>query len=179
MQASNGTFYGVTDGCSARSAIFAISADTCGATLAPKGKCTVSVTFTPDQLGTQTGTLAFADSAPYSPQPVALYGSGVMPATLTPSSASYPEEKLNKTSKPKTFTLENKLSTTLGGIAISTTGEFAVSATTCGSSLGVKGRCTISVTFTPTASGTATGVLGVSYNSASSPVTSDLAGIGN
>jgi uncharacterized repeat protein (TIGR03803 family) len=242
MQASNGTFYGVTDGCyyssstsctifslsntdttltltpaslnfgvqaynatsaaktvtvantgtgtldisavsilasSAPSAIFAISSNTCGATLAPKGKCTVSVTFTPDQLGTLTGTLAFTDSAPYSPQAVALYGAGVMPATLTPASASFPEEKLNKTSKPKTFKLENKLTTTLGDIVISTTGEFVVSATTCGSSLGVKGSCTISVTFTPTASGTANGVLGVSYNSPSSPVTSDLTGIGN
>ena len=64
-----------------------------------------------------------------------------------------PKQKDGTTSKPKTFTLTNKQMQRLTDIAISTTGDFAVSATTCTTSLAVKGKCTISVTFTPTTRG--------------------------
>ncbi len=56
---------------------FAISANTCGTTLAGSGNCTVSVTFTPTAAGTRTATLTFTDSATNSPQSVALTGNGV------------------------------------------------------------------------------------------------------
>ena len=42
---------------------FAISANTCGATLAGETSCKVSVTFTPMALGKLTGTLTFTDNA--------------------------------------------------------------------------------------------------------------------
>ena len=121
---------------------FAIFANTCGATLAPGVICNVSVTFTPQALGLLTGTLTFTDNAPNSPQGVALSGTGVkvMPATLTPATAKYAKQKVGTTSKPKTFTLTNNQTVALTGIAISTTGDFAVSATTCTTSLAAKGK---------------------------------------
>jgi hypothetical protein len=141
-------------------------------------KCKVSVTFTPTVLGKLTGTLTFTDNAPTSPQTVALSGTGVLPATLTPASATYPARLVGTTSPPKTFTLTNKQTVALTGIAISTTGDFAVSATTCTASLAAKGKCTISVTFTPTAIGTRTGQLSVSDSANNSPQTSNLKGTG-
>jgi hypothetical protein len=159
---------------------FAIESKTCGSTLAAKAKCTVKVTFTPTQTGTRTGTLTFTDNAPNSPQAVALSGTGVVVVpTLTPASATYPKQKVGTTSKPKTFTLTNKQAVTLTNIAISTTGDFAVSATTCGTSLAAKEKCTISVTFTPTETGTRTGQLQVSDNASNSPLTADLSGTGD
>ena len=69
---------------------FAISSNTCaGAALTMNQTCTVSVTFTPTVLGLQTGTLSITDNAANSPQPVPLSGTGVAPATLTPTSATY------------------------------------------------------------------------------------------
>jgi len=161
------------------SANFAISKNTCGATLAAGKKCKVSVTFTPTELGPLTGKLTFTDNAPNSPQSVALSGTGIQPTTLTPASARYGKQKVGTTSKSKTFTLTNNQTETLTGIAISTAGDFTVSATTCGTSLAAKAKCTIGVTFTPTETGTRTGELSVSDSASNSPQTASLTGTGD
>ena len=157
---------------------FAMSATTCTTSLAAKGKCTISVTFTPSATGTRTGTLSVSDSANNSPQTVTLSGAGILPAALTPASATYPAQVVGKTSPAKTFTLTNNQTVALTGIAISTTGDFAVSATTCTTSLSAKSKCMISVTFTPTQTGTRTGQLSVSDSASNSPQSSNLTGTG-
>lgn len=157
---------------------FAVASSTCGATLAVGKKCNVKVTFTPSSLGTRTGRLVFSDNGVPQTQTVALSGTGVEPATLTPASATYAARKVGTTSLPKIFTLTNNQTVALTGIAISTTGDFAVSATTCGTSLPAKGKCTISVTFTPAAKGTRTGQLSVSDSAGNSPQISSLTGTG-
>jgi hypothetical protein len=157
---------------------FAISANTCGATLAGKKSCKVSITFTPMALGKLTGTLTFTDNAINSPQTVPLSGTGVKPATLTPASAVYAQQNVGTTSAAKTFTLTNNQPVDLTGIAISTTGHFAVSATTCEASLNAKAKCTISVTFSPTETGTQTGQLIVQDSASNNPQTSNLTGTG-
>jgi len=158
---------------------FAVPSTNCGGTLAPNAKCTVNVTFTPTQAGTRTGTLTFNDNAPNSPQAVALSGTGVAQATLTPASETYKKQKVGTTSKAKKFTLTNNQAVALTGIAISTTGDFAVSGQTCGSSLAAKKKCTIDVTFTPTQTGTRTGQLMVGDSASNSPQTATLAGTGD
>ncbi|MBZ5658723.1 MAG: choice-of-anchor D domain-containing protein, partial [Acidobacteriia bacterium] len=157
---------------------FAVSATACTTSLAAKAKCTISVTFTPAATGTRTGTLSVSDSANNSPQTSALTGTGVVPAKLTPATATYAAQTVGTTSAAKTFTLTNNMTVALNNIAIATTGDFAVSATTCTASLAAKGKCTISVTFTPTAVGTRTGKLSVSDTASNSPQTSSLTGTG-
>ena len=158
---------------------FALQSTTCGGTLAPKAKCKVNLSFTPTQAGTRTGTLTFTDNAPNSPQTVALSGTGVAQATLTPASETYSNQKVGTTSKPKKFTLTNNQAVALTGITISTTGDFAVSSQTCGSSLAAKGKCTIDVTFTPMQTGTRTGQLIVSDSATNTPQTATLTGTGD
>ena len=157
---------------------FAVSANTCGATLAGKTSCKVGVTFTPTALGKLTGTLTFTDNVVNSPQTVPLAGTGVEAATLTPASAIYEKQNVGTTSAAKTFTMTNNQPTELTGIAISTTGHFAVSATTCEASLNAKAKCTISVTFSPTETGTQTGQLIVHDSARNNPQTSSLTGTG-
>ena len=157
---------------------FAISANTCGAALAGKKSCKVSITFTPMALGKRTGALTFTDNAINSPQPVPLSGTGVEPATLTPASAIYAQQNVGTTSAAKTFTLANNAPVDLTGIAISTTGHFAVSATTCEATLIAKATCTISVTFSPTVIGTQTGQLIVQDSASNNPQKSNLTGTG-
>ena|SRR5579863_564965 len=158
---------------------FAISATTCGSTLAIGKTCKVSVTFNPTTLGTQTGTLSFTDNATGSPQTVALSGIGVVQAKLTPSSATFAKTKVGTTSAAKTFTLTNDLNVTLNSISISTSGAFAISTTTCGTSLVKKTHCTISVVFKPTVTGITKGTLSVSDSANNSPQTSSLTGTGD
>ena len=141
-------------------------------------KCKVSLNFTPVSIGPLTGTLTIVDNASNSPQTVSLTGTGIAQATLTPASATYASRKVNTTSAAKIFTLTNKQKVPLTGIAISTTGSFAVSATACTSTLAALSKCTISVTFTPAQSGTNTGQLAVSDSASSTPQTASLTGTG-
>ncbi len=76
------------------------------------------------------------------------------------------------------FTLKNNQNVILNSIAISTTGPFSVSSTTCQPKLTSNASCTIDVVFTPTAVGTETGTLQVSDNASNSPQTSSLKGTG-
>jgi FG-GAP-like repeat/Abnormal spindle-like microcephaly-assoc'd, ASPM-SPD-2-Hydin len=157
---------------------FAILSKTCGSTLAARAKCRVKVTFTPTVLGKLTGKLTSTDNALNSPQTVGLSGTGVLPATLTPAKTTFTAQTVGTTSPPKTFTLTNNQTVALSSIVISATGDFAVSATTCTTSLGPKSKCTISVTFTPAAKGTRTGMLTVSDSANNSPQKSGLTGTG-
>jgi uncharacterized repeat protein (TIGR03803 family) len=161
------------------SADFAISSSTCGATLAVGKTCKVKVTFTPSGTGPITGTLTFTDNALNSPQTIQLSGTGVAAATLSPASASFGKQKVGTTSNPKKFTLANAQTVTLTGINISTSGDFAVSSTTCASTLGSKQKCLIYVTFTPTKTGARTGQLTVKDSAPNSPQTASLTGTGD
>lgn len=139
----------------------------------------MKIVFTPTQLGPVTGALTFTDNALNSPQTAALSGAGSEPATLTPAKAVYPKQAMGTTSKAKTFTFRNYQTVELTSITISTTGDFSVSGTTCGSSLAANKKCTISVTFKPTQSGTRTGQLVVNDSASNSPQTSNLTGMGD
>jgi uncharacterized repeat protein (TIGR03803 family) len=157
---------------------FAISANTCGSAL-PAGKtCKVSVTFTPKVLGLQSGTLSFTDTSIGSPQIEPLSGTGIEPATLTPASHNYGNQAVRTTSAAKTFTLSNKQRVALTNITIAAKGDFAVTATTCATSLASAGTCTINVTFKPTQTGTRTGQLSVNDSANNSPQASALTGTG-
>jgi trimeric autotransporter adhesin len=141
--------------------------------------CKVSVTFTPTTLGALSDTLSFTDNATGSPQTVSVSGTGEVQASLTPASHTFPKTKVGDTSAAYKFTLKNNLPTTRTGISYSTTAPFAVSTSTCGTTLDSKESCTISVTFSPTATGKATGTLSVSDSANNSPQTASLAGTGD
>src|SRR5215471_2555104 len=51
--------------------------NTCGSSVAPGAKCTISVTFTPANTGTRTGTVTITDNASNSPQSISLTGTGI------------------------------------------------------------------------------------------------------
>ncbi len=153
--------------------------NTCGATLAAGKSCTISVTFTPTQIGSRTGSLSVNDNGSNSPQTVSLSGTGKAQAALTPASATFAKTKVGTTSAAKTFTLNNYQTVMLENISISTTGDFSVSSTNCAAALTSQASCTIDVVFKPTQTGTRTGTLQVSDNAVGSPQTSSLKGTGD
>jgi hypothetical protein len=85
--------------------------------------------------------------------------------TLSPTSVSFGILALGSTSQPKVVTLSNIGSAAIAITKISITGknasEYAISTTTCGSSLGAGASCTISVMFQPTSEGTQNATLSV------------------
>jgi hypothetical protein len=84
----------------------------------------------------------------------------------------------------KLVKVKNNLKTTLtfSGTPFTFTGadpgDFAQSATTCGATLAALTGCTVSITFTPTATGSLTAVLNVSDSASTSPQTANLSGTG-
>jgi len=158
---------------------FTTSSNTCGATLAVNKTCKVSVTFTPTQLDSETGSLSFADTAAPSPQMVWLKGTGIPQTKLTPARYTFPKTEVGFTSAAHNFTLKNNQPITLTGISYSTSTPFAVSASTCGATLNANKSCTISVTFSPTQTGEAYGPLTVSDSANNSPQKVNLSGTGD
>ncbi|MGD0695968.1 MAG: choice-of-anchor D domain-containing protein [Terriglobia bacterium] len=155
--------------------------NTCGSNVAAKGHCTISVTFTPSIIGTETGTLSVADNASNSPQTAALTGTGIVQAKVAPTSLTFAAQKVGTTSAAKNVTLTNNLSTALTISSITFTGANAADfgqTNTCGSSLAAKSTCTIGVTFTPSAKGTRTATLNVNDSANNSPQTASLTGTG-
>jgi dienelactone hydrolase len=152
--------------------------DNCGSSLAAGASCTISVTFTPTQIGTRTGTLSLTDNAPDSPQTAALSGRGTV-VTLNPSSLSFHCHIFPHNCPPpsQTTTLTNTGSTTLSISSITITGSTAFSRTNnCGSSVVAKGSCTITVTFRALSRGTFSGAVSVSDNGGGSPQKVPLSG---
>ncbi len=155
--------------------------NTCGSSLAAKGHCTISVTFTPSIIGTDNGTLSVADNASNSPQTSSLTGKGIAQVTLMPTSMTFATQKVGTTSAPHNATLTNNLTTALTINTITFTGtnpgDYGQT-NTCGGSVPAHGHCTISVTFTPTATGSRTATLNVNDSANNSPQTVSLAGTG-
>jgi len=67
--------------------------DTCGASVAAGGNCTIAILFTPSAVGALTASLAITDNASGSPQSVSLSGTGthdvILPWTANVTSGGY------------------------------------------------------------------------------------------
>ncbi len=80
---------------------------------------------------------------------------------IAPTGLIFGPQTLNTTSVAQTITVTSGVAqVTLAAPTI--TGDFAISATTCGASLSANSQCTVSVVFTPSDSGSRTGVLSIS-----------------
>jgi phospholipase C len=98
-------------------------------------------------------------------------------ASVSPTSLSFLSQVLGTTSASKPVTLTNTGSVSLSITSITTSGDFAQT-NNCGSSLAGGAKCTINVTFTPTATGNRSGTLTVNDNASGSPQTVSLTGSG-
>ena len=152
--------------------------NTCGTSVAAGANCAISVTFTPTATGTRTGAITITDNAAGSPQSVNLTGTGAAPGvSLSPSSLTFGNQNLNTTSVAQSVTLNNTGNVALSVTSIVASGDF-MQTNTCGTSVAAGANCTISVTFTPTATGIRTGAVTITDNIAGSPQTISLTGTG-
>jgi hypothetical protein len=149
----------------------------CGASLAAGGVCIVNVTFTPTTGGSRMASIAISGTEPGSPQSVELVGTALGPtATVSPTALTFASQTVGTTSTAQTATLTNSGNAPLSITGISASSDFAQT-NTCGTSLAIGSNCQISVTFSPTAAGNATGNITVAQ-SVGGPQTVALSGIG-
>src|SRR5689334_9928419 len=91
-------------------------------------------------------------------------------ATVSPSPFDFGNQLVGQTSAPQVFTVQNTGAAGLVMQNASTSGDFTVSNDACsGTTVAPGGSCTISVTFTPTQTGSRSGTLAISDNAADSP----------
>jgi hypothetical protein len=158
--------------------------NTCGTTLGPSpASCTISVTFTPEAGGALNGSISITDTATNSPQIVKLTGTGIaaVAVTATPTTETFAVQTVGTTSAAKIVTIKNT-GTASTSLSFAASGDFAAvsgGTTPCGTTLAGGGKtCTISVTFTPTTTGTLMGSVSITDNATNSPQMVSLTGTG-
>ena len=151
----------------------------CGSLMASAASCTIQVSFAPTVVGAASGRVTITDNA--GTQTVTLSGSGSAPVTFSPTSLSF-GNVVQTTNSTRTLTLTNRLNTTLtvSSVAVSgVSGPFAVASNTCGTSVAAGASCTVGVTFSPAAVGSAVGTLTFNDSAITSPQTVSLSGTGS
>jgi trimeric autotransporter adhesin len=170
----------IISGTNLASAGFTVSAGTC-MTQTP---CQVSVSFQPSATGLKGATLSAEDVVTLDQSTIPLTGTGgVAGLSLSSSSLTFAAHDEGSTSIAQTVTLTNTGNSTLTFSAFSfvgaNPGDFVLDANTCGSTEAPGANCTLSISFSPTASGARTAALQIVSNSPSSPDAIQLAGTGN
>jgi hypothetical protein len=159
--------------------------NTCGSSVAAGANCTISITFKPAATGARNGSLSVTDNASGSPQSIPLTGNGVAPAVmLSGNSLTFAGQLITTTSSAQSVTLTNSGTAPLTISSIAVTGtnasDFAQTNTCPASSatLAVNANCSISVTFTPTVTGSRTASVTITDNASGSPHSVSLTGMG-
>ncbi|HEV2578044.1 MAG TPA: choice-of-anchor D domain-containing protein [Acidobacteriaceae bacterium] len=154
--------------------------DTCiGQTLAVGASCTFSISFAPTQTGSRTGNLLIDANIPGGQATVSLNGIATAPASivLTPAALTFPATIVNQTAAAQIITVANTGANPATLNSPSITGDFSIAASTCTATLAAQTACSISISFTPTASGTRAGVLTITDSVGTQ--TAQLSGTGN
>ena len=162
---------------------FAISATTCGETLAAAASCTASVTFSPAAGGPATAAFNVSDSAAGGTQTAPLTGTGVTASAvnLAPANIAFQSVVLNVTSASHTVVLKNTGSAVLNIASIALAGanpaDFATN-NTCSATLAINATCSITATFTPSVSGPRAATITLTDDALDSPQSVALSGTG-
>ncbi|MBK6323068.1 MAG: choice-of-anchor D domain-containing protein [Burkholderiales bacterium] len=153
---------------------------TCATTLAAAASCSISVTFTPTAAGARGGSVVLTSDAASSPDSIILTGTGVAAPVVafSPPSLTFENQAVGTTSSAMNVVLSNT-----GGAALtissigSSNSVFAVTHN-CGGGLTAGSSCTLGMTFSPVALGSALSTLLVFSNAAGSPHAVSVSGTG-
>lgn len=160
--------------------------DTCSGGIPAAGSCTLNVTFTPTAVGPRSGSVTIQDNGVGAPNSIVLTGIGeggsnsnpAPSAVLQPSSLTFSSVPVGRSGIPQSITLTNAGNASLAVSNLQITGDFAQT-NNCSGNLTEGAACTITIVFTPTATGTRTGSFVLSDNAVGSPQTVTLLGIGS
>jgi hypothetical protein len=148
-------------------------------TLAPEQSITFTVVFTPTATGQATGSLTVLSNAGSSTLTIPLSGNATAGGTLAVSPASTNMGSVAVgSSQTMSTTLSASGSSVVVASATTTSPEFTVSGMSLPLTIAAGQSVAISVNFSPTSSGTATGTLSFASNATNSPAVESLTGTG-
>ncbi|HVB59514.1 MAG TPA: choice-of-anchor D domain-containing protein [Candidatus Acidoferrales bacterium] len=148
--------------------------------IAPGASVAFNATFTPTSAGSASGSILLTSNAPNSPLTIPLSGTGLTASyALTASPASVPFGSVNvgnSSSQTVTLTNSGNSDSTISAVTVTGTG-FSSSGIPANLTLSPNQSATLTVAFTPAASGVVNGKISIASN-ASSPTTVSLSGTG-
>ena len=170
---------------STATADYSVTGGTCGSSLAAEGSCTITVTFTPQYKGSIKGALEITTNGAFSPAIIALTGTATggpaVSLSFSPATLTFTSTGVGATSPAKIVTVTNKGTGTVTIGAITASDDYsAVGSGTapCGGVLAKSAKCTLSVTFTPSDTGSIKGAVSVADSVTGSPQIIGLTGTG-
>ncbi|KPF68354.1 hypothetical protein IP84_09860 [beta proteobacterium AAP99] len=153
-----------------------------GTPVAAGANCRIGVSFRPTAGGARTGNVSVTHNAPGSPSTVNLSGTGTGPGVSYSSNPlSFGSVAVGQSSANTTLTITNSGNAPLTITQINISNPvFSQVATTCtGAPVAAAGTCTVTLRFTPAATGAATGNLTLTSNMVTAPAAVVLNGTGN
>jgi hypothetical protein len=161
---------------------FQLIQNQCGSSLGATRLCSAEAVFVPTASTTQAGTLTVSSTtAGVASVVVALTGTGMAAAGLqvNPLQLAFGSVLVGSASSALSLAITDTGGATLSGLALSASGDFALSGNNCTASIAPGVSCTTQVIFSPRASGTRIGTLSVTSSSAEvAPVLIPLSGSG-
>jgi hypothetical protein len=157
------------------------ASNTCDGSVAPGANCTITLTFSPQKSGSQSGLVTLLDSASSKPQVIEVSGLGTA-LKLSPTTLNFGTQKIKTTSPPRTVTVTNEGSSTVTFNLIEVGGkdyaDFKLESETCSPSLAAGASCTATLTFTPGKAGLRSADFIITVYSGGAPVPVALSGTG-
>jgi hypothetical protein len=173
----------VTFGTPAITGDFTETDDCAGQTVAVNATCTVQIVFAPTLTGPRSGQLTIYANISGGQATGDLSGTGTTPASvvLNPLSLAFAATVVNQTTASQNITISN----TGGNPATLQTpvitgadpSDFNLAANTCVATLAPSTGCTVSIAFTPTASGSRSATFSITDTAGTQ--TANLSGTGN
>ena len=160
---------------------FSIYYNGCG-TVTAGSTCVIEVTFTPTSAGSITGTLTINDNSSTPSHTITLSGTGITTSQailLSQTSVNFGNVVTNTTSNPVLVYYYNQGSSNVQITNFAIASPFSISGSQCSlSTYGAGSSCYLNLTFTPTATGSASGNLVITDTATGSPRTVALTGTG-
>jgi hypothetical protein len=166
----NGTLTGINV---AVTAPFNRNGGTCGVNLSPGTTCTILIRFSPTVAGAATGTATITGNVAVTGSPVALSGTGVVPApiaSITGGPLNFGNVNVGTNSPTQTLTLHNTGNATWTGISIAVSAPYNRNGGSCSTAatftLAAGGTCSIAIRFSPTTTGAQPGTVTIANGNA-------------
>ena len=160
---------------------FASTGNSLPMTLSAGQNMLLNIKFTPNGIGTASGSLTITSDAANSPSVVSLAGTGTSTSgsvnlTIAPASLEFGIVAASDPGPAQTVFVSNNSAgpVTVSNAAVS--GPFSSAGNTFPTTLNIGQSMMLKVTFAPTASGAASGTLTITSNAANSPATVALGG---
>lgn len=139
---------------------FSVYTNTCSTYLQPNSNCVVTLLFSPAGTGPRAGTLSFSDEN--GTHVVTLTGTATAAPSLTasPATLTFATTPVYGTSASQIITVTNIGGNTYLGTE-QVTGDFGITANTCGVALNTNQSCLLTVVFGPITTGVRSGAVTV------------------